>query len=133
MEQPAPESLEGTAGSRPTPSDRKVVYAEGVDQLGDVGAFDLVVGGQGDDGVAGRLLEPRHDRRGLAELASEPDHGEPLSLGQQLLQALGKGFARAVEHEDHLVGLPERIEASLVLRIQTGRVGMAAADRHDDR
>ena len=133
VEHPAPEPLEGAAGTRPAPSDCKVVHAEGVDEHGDVRAFDLVVGGKGDDGLARGMLESCHDRSGFAELAGESDHGEPSSVRKELCQAFRECVARSIEHEDQFIGLPERVEAGRVVRIKFGGSGMATADRHDDR
>ena len=74
MEGAAAHALERAAGARPAPTDGHAVGFRGLDQLADVGDVDLLIRGQGDDGLPRGLLEARHKGRGVAELPGEAHH-----------------------------------------------------------
>jgi len=76
-----------------------------------ISSEDLQVGVEGDHALAAARLEPRHDGEVLAEVAVEQNHARRARTRLVLLaQQRCRAVAAAVVDEDHLVGLPERVE-----------------------
>jgi hypothetical protein len=87
---PCAAALEGAARARPAPRRGEVAVVERRDQLADLGALDLVVGGQRHDELARGVLEAGHQRRGFAELPGQADDGDAVSVVDELAQAGGE-------------------------------------------
>jgi len=70
----------------------------------------LQVGIHEDGGLAPRLLQPRVQRRLLAEVAGEVDHHQLRTGAGQLVEDAIRAVAGAVVDAEDLVAMPEAIE-----------------------
>ena len=85
------------------------------------------------DRLAGGLREPGAERRGLAEVAAQPDDLHVL-VGRVQPGERGEGAVRrAVVDIDGFPRLAERIEGRLELLEEERDAPLLVVDRHDDR
>ena len=81
-----------------------------VHQRGQIGRIVLQVAVHGDDDVAARLIEARRQRRGLPEVAPQPDDFQPPVGLHQVRQQLEAAIARRIVNEENLIRLGHAFE-----------------------
>ena len=87
-----------------------------------------------DDVVADRHVEPRGDRRFLAEVARQPEEAKKVVSLEKRPHARDRRFRRAVVHENDLVVRDEAAQhGDRLLDERLDRVGAIAFQRGDDR
>src|SRR5260221_11827659 len=80
------------------------------------------------------MLNPRHDRHVLAEVAVEEDDARHLGAALVLLaQQRRRAVEAAIVHEHDLVGARERVERRIEAREEGREDGLLVVDRDDDR
>src|SRR5688572_20316688 len=104
---------------------------QGVNELGDVGRRDLVVGGQRHDDLAGGPLEAGHQRGRLAEWPGEADDGDALALLEQALEPAGELSLRSVENVNDFMVAADGIEPATIVRVQRERIAVPRPDGND--
>lgn len=113
--------------------DHVVALVELGQQAGDVGRIVLQVGVQRHDHVVARGVDAGGHRRGLAEVAAEADQAE-MRIGRAGgLEVVPGAVARAVVHEDDLVGAADARNGRVELLRQGGDVRLFVEDGNDDR
>ena len=102
------------------------------EQPRDLGRIVLEVAVDRDDGLAARLVEAGHERRGLAEVAAKADDADVLLGVVQPRQRGERAVGGAVVDEDRLPGRVERLERGAELVVEECDAPLLVVHGHDD-
>src|SRR5262249_9507632 len=105
---------------------------EALHHVRDVARIVLQVAVEGGDQTAIRVGKPRRKRRGLAEVAPEPDQLQVRVEREQTFQELETPVLAAIVHEDQLVRAAPRAERLRQLAVQLFEAGRLVPDGNDD-
>ena len=103
------------------------------EQAGNLRGIVLEIGVDRDDDLAAGLTETRRQRRGLPEVAAQPDNANVLVLIVQARQRCEGPVHGAVVDKDGLPFLPQWLESSLELVVEEGDRALLIVQRDDDR
>src|SRR5690606_34550355 len=133
MESQTARAVEPGTAARPAPADGYIAGSECGGELADVLRLDLVIGGEGQDGVTRAALEAGVDCGRGGEAASQRHDRDRLAGAHQLIEAAARVRQRAVQDENELVRKIDRLDARLVLPVQLLQLAASGANRNDDR
>ena len=102
------------------------------DHPGNVARVVLQVAVGRDDEAAARVRKARRERRGLTEVAAEPDDPQPRVLRLELRQQRERLVCAAVVDDDDLVAAAERLERFRELAVELRDVRRLVPHRDDD-
>ena len=104
--------------------------ADFLQQRGNVSGVVLLVAVHGDDNFALREIEARFERRGLPEIAAQAQRVHAAVIFINLVQHSERLVAAAVVHEDHFVGLAQRVHHLGNAHIERQNVLLLVEKRH---
>jgi hypothetical protein len=134
VEDPRDEPAREGVASRGLPaSDEVVAFVELRQQGGDLRGIVLAIAVDRHDDVSLRLGEPRVERSCFPRVAAQADGANTRALAVQLGERGERVVGGAVVDDDHLPGLPERVERMCQLVDQVAQAWFLVVDGDDDR
>ena len=116
----------------PTGDDVKTLV-EHFDEARDVGRIVLKIAVDRHDHIAARVVEPRHHRRGLADVVAQMDDADALVPLRQLGCQRSGPVPAAVIDEQQLAVVPEIVEHGKQLVEEGSQVLLLVVERNHDR